>query len=225
MPHHGSLSPQLRENAVTLSITPAMSTKKVLHVGPGHLRSGARLPATFQVAGWHEIRLDIDPANEPDLLGSMLDMAAVETASVDAVYSAHNIEHVFSHEVPLVLAEFLRVLKPTGFAVITGPDLQTVCALVAQDRLTAPAYQSPAGPISPLDIIYGHSAAVEAGFHFMAHKTGFTETSLSQSLVGAGFADIVTKRRAHGFDLWALACKAPMAEAELRELAQSTFPD
>lgn len=155
----------------------------------------------------------------------MLDMAAVATQSVDAVYSAHNIEHVYSHEVPLVLAEFLRVLKPTGFAVITCPDLQTICALVAQNKLTEPAYQSPAGPITPLDILYGHSAAVAAGFHFMAHKTGFTETSLTHSLVEAGFANIATKRRAHGFDLWALASKAPMPDDALRALAHSTFPD
>lgn len=32
---------------------------------------------------WKEIRLDIDPANEPDIVGSMLDMAAVADASVD----------------------------------------------------------------------------------------------------------------------------------------------
>ena len=61
----------------------------------------------------------------------MLDMAAVQSESMDALYSAHNIEHVYAHEVPVVLTEFLRVLKPTGYLVITCPDLQTVCALVA----------------------------------------------------------------------------------------------
>jgi len=65
----------------------------------------------------------------------MLDMAAVADASVDAIYSAHNIEHVYAHEVPQVLKEFLRVLKPEGFLVVTCPDLQTVCQLVAEDKL------------------------------------------------------------------------------------------
>ena len=113
-----------------------MIPKSVLHVGPGHRQSGAMLPSGFQGNEWQEIRLDIDPGNEPDIVGSMLNMAAVATGSVDALYSAHNIEHVYAHEVPLVLAEFLRVLKPSGVAVITCPDLQTVCALVADNKLT-----------------------------------------------------------------------------------------
>jgi len=106
------------------------------------------------------VRLDIDPANEPDIVGSMLDMAAVESESVDAIYSAHNLEHVFAHEVPLVLKEFFRVLKPEGFLLVTCPDLQTVCTLVAEDKLNDMAYNSQAGPITPLDIIYGHQGAL-----------------------------------------------------------------
>ena len=204
--------------------TQAMHPKTVLHVGPGHRQSGAKLPLGFQTTQWQEIRIDIDPSNEPDILGSMLDMSAVASASVDAIYSAHNIEHVYTHEVPVVLAEFLRVLKPDGIAVITCPDLQSVCALVAQDKLTDAAYQSQAGPITPLDILYGHGDAVKAGFHFMAHKTGFTEKSLTQALQAAGFQSIAGKRRSRGLDLWMLASKGPMAEAVMRELAGMLLP-
>ncbi len=203
----------------------AMNPKTVLHVGPGHRQSGAKLPPGFQGSDWREIRLDIDPGNEPDMVGSMLDMAAVETSSVDAIYSAHNIEHVYAHEVPLVLAEFLRVLKPSGVAVITCPDLQTVCALVADNKLTDAAYNSPAGPITPLDILYGHSAAVAAGYHFMAHKTGFTEKSLTQALQTAGFQSIASKRRPSGLDLWMLASKETLAEAEIRTFASKILPN
>lgn len=135
----------LREPAETVA------PRTILHIGPGHRSNGAKLPTAFQAPEWQEIRLDIDPANEPDIVGSMLDMAAVASASVDAIYSAHNIEHVHAHEVPVVLGEFLRVLKPDGFALITCPDLRAVCALVAEDKLTDAAYQSPAGPITPLD--------------------------------------------------------------------------
>jgi SAM-dependent methyltransferase len=204
--------------------TQAMHPKTVLHVGPGHRQSGAKLPPGFQAGEWQEIRIDIDPSNEPDILGSMLDMSAVATASVDAIYSAHNIEHVYTHEVPVVLAEFLRVLKPDGIAVITCPDLQSVCALVVQDKLTDAAYNAQAGPITPLDILYGHSAAVAAGFHFMAHKTGFTEKSLTQALQTAGFQSIAGKRRSRGLDLWMLATKGHMTEAVLRELAGTLLP-
>lgn len=201
-----------------------MSIKTILHVGPGHRRNGAKLPEAFQAGQWQEIRLDIDPANEPDIVGSMLDMAAVADASVDAIYSEHNIEHVYAHDVPQVLKEFLRVLKSDGFLVVTCPDLQTVCQLVAEDKLGDAAYTSQACPITPLDILYGHSAALAAGHHYMAHKTGFTLKTLTQTLHAAGFATSAGKRRMRGFDLWVVASKGPMDEAALRELAGKVLP-
>ena len=202
----------------------AMHARTILHVGPGHRNNGAKLPAAFQGSDWQEIRLDIDPANEPDIVGSMLDMAAVADASVDAIYSAHNIEHVYAHEVPQVLKEFLRVLKPDGFLVVTCPDLQTVCQLVAEDKLGDAAYTSQAGPITPVDILYGHGAALAAGHLYMAHKTGFTLKTLTQALHAAGFATCAGKRRLRGLDLWVVASKGPMEEAALRELAGKVLP-
>lgn len=204
---------------------PTMNPKTILHVGPGHKKNGAKLPLVFQPPGWHELRLDIDPANEPDVVGTMLDMAAVQSGSVDAIYSAHNIEHVYAHEVPVVLKEFLRVLKPDGFALITCPDLQSVCALVAEDKLTEAAYQSAAGPITPLDILYGHGAALTAGHGYMAHKCGFTLKTLTTAVHTAGFQASAGKRRAKGFDLWLVASKTAMAENALRELAAQMLPD
>lgn len=131
----------------------------------------------------------------------------VETASFDAVWSAHNLEHLFAHEVPLALREFRRVLRPGGFALITLPDLQRAAELVAQDRLAEPAYVSPAGPIAPLDMLYGHGAAIAAGNHFMGHRTGFTARTLEAALVAARF-DAVRVVRDDAYALWATASVA-----------------
>jgi predicted O-linked N-acetylglucosamine transferase (SPINDLY family)/ubiquinone/menaquinone biosynthesis C-methylase UbiE len=176
--------------------------KTVLHVGcgPADIRA---LPQLFQ-RRWQEIRLDIDPNVAPDVVASMLDMSPVETASVDAVYSSHNIEHLHPHEVEGALREFKRVLKPEGMLVVTCPDLQSVCALVAEDKLEDAAYISPAGPISPIDILYGHRPAMAAGNLYMAHKTGFTAKSLERALKEIGFATVIVERGMY-FDLWALA--------------------
>lgn len=201
-----------------------MNNKIILHVGPGHRDNGAKLPVAFQSSDWQELRLDADPATEPDIVGSMLDMPGVKSASVDAVYSAHNIEHVYAHEVPTVLSEFLRVLKPDGYLVVTCPDLQSVCALVAADRLTDAAYTSPAGPITPLDILYGHQQALAGGHYFMAHKCGFTEKTLTMALQTAGFQTIAAMRRAEGLDLWAVASKSAMDEEKIRQLAGKVLP-
>jgi SAM-dependent methyltransferase len=198
--------------------------KTFLHVGCGSARKNATTRA-FAGADWREIRLDINPGVQPDIVGTTTDMSAVETGSVDALFSAHNIEHLYAHEVPAALREFLRVLKPDGFAVITCPDLRSVAALIAEDKLTEPAYISPSGPIAPLDILFGHRPSVAAGNHYMAHKCGFTKKVLGATLIECGFRHAATKERgAPIFDLWALALKGPMDEAGIHALAAQHFP-
>ena len=149
----------------------------------------------------------------------MTDMSSVETSSVDAVFSSHNVEHLYPHEVPLALGEFLRVLKPGGFALITCPDLRSVCQLVADDKLTDAAYTSPAGPIAPIDILYGHRVAMAAGNLYMAHRCGFTEKVLVGTLQAAGFQQVASLTRSHHFDLWALATKEAWGDTALQEAA------
>lgn len=192
---------------MTLLAEAPPSLRTLLHVGCG-LADPCKLPGAFFTPGeWQELRLDIDPGVAPDILASITDMAAVATASCDAVWSAHNLEHLFAHEVPLALREFRRVLCPGGFALVTVPDLQRAAELVAQDRLEEAAYLSPAGAIAPLDMLYGHGAAIAAGNHFMAHRTGFTARRLEGVLVAAGFAIVRVVRDEH-FALWATAYMA-----------------
>ena len=175
-----------------------------LHVGCGPKHKD-RTP--FASQNWREIRLDINSAVQPDVIGTMTDMKAVDDASVDAVFSSHNIEHLYPHEVPIALGEFHRVLKSDGFILLTCPDLQSVCARVANDLLTDPAYQSGMGPITPLDILYGHRASMKAGNLYMAHRCGFTSKVLASTLSLAGF-DNGVKARPEVFDLWAVALKS-----------------
>ncbi len=199
-------------------------TKTFLHVGCGPKRK-PQTTCGFNADDWHELRLDIDPVVEPDLVGTMLDMRAVADASVDAVFSSHNIEHLYPHEVPQALSEFRRVLKPDGFVVITCPDLQSVCVLIAEDKLTEPAYIAPAGPIAPLDILYGHRPALARGNLYMAHRCGFTARVLNGTLQANGFATVISRRRpAPHFDLWALATLQSTPEDRLRVLAGAHFP-
>jgi len=195
-----------------------------LHVGCGPKRKD-RTTAAFATPDWHEVRLDIDERVNPDIVGTITDLSGVVSASVDAVFSSHNIEHLYPHEVTVALAECRRVLKPDGDLVITCPDLQSVCALIAEDKLTEPAYTAPAGPIAPLDILYGHRPALAQGNLYMAHKCGFTQKVLQATLQASGFASVAIRRRAHpAYDLWAIATLMSLPEAPLRELAKAHFP-
>jgi SAM-dependent methyltransferase len=179
--------------------------KTVLNVGCGYpLRQ--KLHPHFHGPDWREIRLDLDPAVQPDMICSMTDMGPVAAGSVDAIWSSHNLEHLQRHEVPLALTEFVRVLKPHGFLLLTLPDLRQVARLVVDDRLEDHAYTSLSGPITPLDMIFGHTPSLASGNPFMAHRTGFTARTLQKVLIEAGFVEI-TLREGASFDLWATAYK------------------
>lgn len=191
--------------------------KSFLHVGCGP-KHKERTTKAFST--WRELRFDIDESVEPDLVGTMTDMSSVSSESVDAVFSSHNIEHLYPHEVPQALAEFVRVLKSDGIAVITCPDLKSVCALIAEDKLTDPAYTSPAGPIAPLDILYGLRSSMARGNLYMAHRCGFTQKVLTATLQAAGFKSVASMSRGYPyFDLWAVASKEALTEEQIKALA------
>ena len=201
----------------------SMQQRSFLHVGcgPKHQQD----LKGFDAPDWREIRFDIDPRVSPEIEGTLTDMSRVDTASVDAVYSAHNIEHLYWHEVPVALREFHRVLGAEGFVVITCPDLQSVCEFVARDQLTTTLYESGLGPISALDILYGHQGMIGQGNHYMAHRCGFTYTTLQASVLAAGFGACFGGRRpAPYLDLWLLGFKQERSEVQIRELAATFLP-
>ena len=98
-----------------------------------------------------------------------------------------------------------------------------MCALVAEDKLTEAAYVSPAGPIAPMDMLYGHRTAMRAGNLFMAHRCGFTLNVLLATLESAGFAKKIGLRRPHSFELWAMATKSEMSDELIRNEAVKYF--
>ncbi len=194
-----------------------MTGFRLLHVGCG-AKTHADLAPPFNQPPWQEFRLDIDPAVEPDIIASITDMPGVATSSFDCVWSSHNIEHLYPHDVPRALVEFVRVLTPAGFAVVTVPDLAAAARSVAEGGLLETAYLSPAGPVAPIDILFGFRPALAAGNHFMAHRTGFTQDSLGQALRDAGFVSVAVTTDGH-WNLWAVASLATADQAATGALA------
>lgn len=189
-----------------------------LHIGCG-LKDKQRTTPVFSQECWQEVRVDINPSVTPDITASMTHMPAITTALADALFSSHNLEHLYAHEVPQALAEWQRVLKDDGYAIVVCPDLQSVCALVAQDALEEPVLQVRPAPITPLDILYGYRPALAAGDMFMAHRTGFTRKTLEAALMTAGFAGVVALRTlVPPYDIWALASKTKLPQEELQSL-------
>ena len=163
--------------------------RKVLNVG-GNSREIA-IPR--QYSGFEHVLLDIDPSGEPDIVCDARELALLDPGGFDAVYCSHNLEHYFRHDVARVLAGFVHVLKPDGFAHIRVPDIGALMRRVAEEDLDVEdmLYESPAGPIAVLDVLYGYGRKIEeSGEDYYAHKTGFTVRSLERALRRAGFTHV-----------------------------------
>ena len=183
----------------------------VLNAGAG-VGEGAGLPAFF--GHWQQLRVDVNPLAEPDLVANIVDLSAIPDGSVDAIWSSHCIEHLFAHEVPRALAEFRRVLAEDGFACLIVPDLQAIAEWIATDRLHETIYYSAAGPVTAHDMLWGYMPALAEGNLSMAHRCGFTPTLFLERLNAAGFPQIVLRRR-NNLELVALVL-AQVAESSLR---------
>ena len=195
--------------------------KTLLHVGCASLNISDL--KGFNNDDWKEIRFDIDKSRNPDIVGTLTDMSLVKTASVDAVYSAYNIDHIYPHEVPIALKEFYRVLKEDGIVVIRCPDIQSVCEAVAKDKLLEPFYESPVGPIFPIDILFGNRQAVAKGNEYMAKKGGFTYSVLNNAFGEAGFQIRYGGRVKNGRELALVAFKQKKSEEEIKKIANPFF--
>jgi hypothetical protein len=90
--------------------------------------------------------------------------------------------------VPIALREFRRVLSEDGFVLIFVPDLE--CLTLSNDVL----YESPAGPVSSFDMIYGMRRFLADNPETMTHRTGFTSKMLKDALLEAGFGNVTTSR-------------------------------
>ena len=151
-------------------------------------------------------------------------MNLVESSSVDAIYSSHNIEHIFPHEIPFALKEFYRVLNDDGIVVITCPDIQSVGEALTNDKSLDALYDSPMGGVSAIDIIYGHRETTKDGNIFAAHKCGFTYSTLDRVFFEAGFEARVGGRRPDAFDLYLVAFKQRKSDDELKRIATNFLP-
>jgi len=197
--------------------------KTFLHVGCGP--QDQNNIHGFNNDNWKEIRFDIDKNVNPDIVGTLTDMKLVKTNSVDAIYSSHNIEHVFPHEVPIVLKEFHRVLKDDGMVVLKCPDLQSVCEAVVNDKLLEPLYETSEGhKISPIDILYGWRGPIAAGNEYMAHKGGFTYSVLKDAFNEAGFKLHYGGKNTNAWELFIVSFKQDKSQEEAINIGKLFLP-
>ena len=205
----------IRPGAATKA--PESNARRVLNVGGGS--KAIAIPGHYD--GWAHVLLDIDGRGNPDIVCDARALASLPAAQFDAVYCSHNLEHYYPHDCNKVLTGFLHLLKADGFAEIRVPDIGAVMRSVVNSGgdIGDVLYESPAGPISAHDVVYGFAKEIErSGQDFYAHKNGFTPKRLRNVLEHAGFAEVLVFESAEAFELKALAFKAQPTVEQRRAL-------
>jgi SAM-dependent methyltransferase len=195
-------------------VSRAEQERLLVNLGSGPLEA-ISLPAYFN--DWKQLRVDVDPSVEPDIVADLTDLSSIPDKHADAVWASHCIEHLYEHQVMTALNEFRRVVRDDGFVCVIVPDLQAVANYIAADRLSEPIYDSPAGPITPHDIFFGYGAAIADGRTSMAHRCGFTPGVLQKCFEQLTFGEVVLRRRDESLELVALARVQPPQDEDERE--------
>lgn len=104
----------------------------VLDVGGRRVRRGRFRPPRERVKRW--ILFNLDPAAEPDILGTA-EALPVRSASVDRILCQEVIQYVDRYE--RMLAEFRRVLAPSGEVILSAPLLHRLDHSTDRQRFSA----------------------------------------------------------------------------------------
>jgi predicted SAM-dependent methyltransferase len=180
--------------------------KTFLNIGGAN--KSISLPPIYE--GWNHVLLDIAPNHDVDIIMDARELKDVEDLanSFDGVFTSHNLEHYYRHEVKDVLEGAFHVLKPGCDLLIFVPSLDVAAkALASGEDLWDTAYVADdgVGPIAWGDMIYGYGPEIEKKGDHWGHKTGFTAKSLGISLLEAGFTNL--ELQTHGHDLVAVGKK------------------
>jgi len=127
--------------------------------------------------------LDAIPSELTDHIGNANDLSAFADHTFEALYSSHVLEHFsYQGELPQVLSEWYRVIKPGGHIYISVPNLEVLCELFlnkaelpVQDRFMV------------MRMIFGGQMD---SYDF--HKVGYDLDILSHFVSQAGFRNIRT---------------------------------
>ena len=186
-------------------------TEKGKRVVLNIVNSNVGLPLMFKAPEWQEIIASKEVPNA-HLPISIKELSEVPGESCNAIWNAGSLSYLYAHEVMPALKECYRILQPGGILVFTVSDLQRIGQVMGQNKLEQELYRSPAGPVAPIDLLYGHRGAIRSGHADLQIKTGFTAPSIAHKLTPLGFGDVEITRE--GWTLKIVARKVAASPAD-----------
>lgn len=138
----------------------------------------------LNVGGWQAAEgwtiLDVNPGAHVDHVGDVRDLSFLASQSCSEVYASHVLEHLgYQQEIPDVMLEFHRILKPGGRLRISVPDLETLCELFLETGLKS------RDKFEIMRMMFG--GQMDA---YDRHLTGMSFQILGDFMHHAGFAQI-----------------------------------
>jgi predicted SAM-dependent methyltransferase len=132
--------------------------------------------------GWRDFGKDwihIDSGDYGHLdYESIVDLSQFKDNTVDLIYASHVIEYFDRQEIPSLLSEWKRILKPDGILRLAVPNFYEISRLYSLKMY-------------PLDnfvgLLYGRMKMGEATIY---HKTVYDFESLKKVLESGGFKDV-----------------------------------
>ncbi|NET71423.1 MAG: hypothetical protein F6K62_10970 [Sphaerospermopsis sp. SIO1G2] len=190
------------------SFTMPQTDKKIV-VSLGHNSASAgRLSKQFSPREqWHEIRVDTHESVEPDVKSELWAIGDIPDASVDAVWVGYILQRFTFQQARSIVQEVMRMMKDGAELLVAVPDLQMAATYIARDEADMEMYHSPAGMVTPPDMLFGFRQFTDKGDMVHAHKSGYTSTMLSDMLRELGVCNMKMKR--NRFNLVALGMKLP----------------
>lgn len=119
----------------------------------------------------------VDLALGADVHADIRDLSMYEDNSVDEIIAIHVIEHFYKWEIPQLLHEWRRVLKPKCKLILECPDLEKVATHFLSGGTEQLGMWGFYGNPDLKDVLH-------------THKWGYTGKTLTSTLQKAGFRDV-----------------------------------
>jgi predicted O-linked N-acetylglucosamine transferase (SPINDLY family) len=207
----GALTSTISNPAADPVVKRPVQKKTFLQFNPGGSAASETLPL-FKTAAWRMTEG-----------GDIPHIGNYRGKTVNAIFLNQYLPCCFAHDVQKTLQRCLATLDDDGFLIATCPDLVTIAQHILSHGLTKPSYISEAGPITPLDMIFGHGQTIHDGQTALAHHTGFTQESLVAHLGEAGFKSVRALTRPEQFEVIAVATKRQTDDHAFTELLRQIF--
>lgn len=184
----------------------SLPEKVLLNIGSGKNKLNLKCLGDLQ-----EISFDADASLKPDIIGDILKLDKIKTQTVDVIWASHILEHLHTMQVPDVLSNINRIIKQDGIAILNVPNIKEISKELSKGYIHKPVYISPAGPITPMDILYG-AVYLSKDNNFMMHKTGFTQEYAMELLHSLNINGYVNEA---GHNLFILITKIPLDQISI----------